>query len=225
VPLFKNKGDLYIDASTNFVKKADLTAGYAIMDGLGAYVGYSGAYALEEYNTSDTFDTYDKRYSGNMFNFGLGYFLSEKQSEHLRFEIYADYAMGNYKNRLTGSRNEFFNGNYQRIGIMPNIGYTNSTDRLSVAYSLRYSMLSFYNASVSDRNYWDADIDRLNRRSTYRLLEHGVTFRVGGRNVKFQVQGALYHNLDAIDGTNPIPTLNASVMFGVVINPNLLKVE
>jgi hypothetical protein len=43
LPLFKNKGDLYIDLSTNLFSTIDITAGYAIVDGLAAYAGYGTA--------------------------------------------------------------------------------------------------------------------------------------------------------------------------------------
>jgi hypothetical protein len=224
VPLFKKKGDLYIDASTNFVKKADLTVGYAIIEGIGAYAGYSGAYGLQDITDSSS-NNYSKRYSGQMYNFGLGYFLSEEQSERLRFEIYADYGMGNYRNKvIDNGSNQFLNGNYQRLGIMPNVGFYSRSGKLSLAYSLRYSMITFNNTSYSNLKYWQSDLDRLNHRGSYRLLEHCVNFRVGGEHVKFQLQGALYHNLDSKDigYTNAIPMLNASLMFGIVVNTNLL---
>jgi hypothetical protein len=225
VPLFKNAGDVYIDASTNLIRKYDITAGYAIVDGLGAYAGYSGARLRN--TTNDTFNgvanATKEQYNGEMLNLGLGYFLSQKNSENFRFEIFGDLAMGSYKNKVSGTRNEFFNGNYTRIGIMPNFGYSSSDNRFNFAYSIRLSNITFSDPSLSDINYWRVDYDRLHNKESYNLIEHGLTMRAGSEFIKFQAQMAFYHCMDSQEDLNAVPFFNASIMFGVVINTNVLS--
>lgn len=218
VPLFKNKGDIYVDASTDLAQKFDATAGYAITNGLGAYVGYGGARSS---NTYDSASNIKVRYEGDMLNLGLGYFLSQNQSSQFRFELFADLGLGSYKNTTSGFKDKYYlNGNYRRIGIMPNIGFTSLDNRFCFAYSMRLSNIAFYNTSVGNYSYWQYDIDRLNKKSSYNLLEHSMNVRFGSKNVKFQAQFALYHRMDAYTIDNAIPTFNMSVMFGVVLNMN-----
>ena len=225
VPLFKNKGDLYLDGSTNLRNKYDLTAGYAIIDGLAGYVGYGGS-TLKTSSTDSvgggTIKTNEK-YQGNMLNLGVGYFLSEKQSENLRFEIFGDIALGSYKNKITGSTNEYFNGNYTRIGIMPNVGFTSNDNKFHFAYSLRYSTLVFNNDRYSNSGFWSSDIYRLKSKPYYSLLEHGLNFRIGSEKVKFQMQFGYYQGLNSDELENAIPKYNASIMLGLVLNTNLLE--
>jgi hypothetical protein len=216
VPFFKEKGDVYVDGSTNIFNKYDLTLGYAITNGIGAYAGYAGASISGKLDSVE----YSKyRYSGNMMNFGLGYFLSENISGNFRFEVFADYGSGNYRNSATGTKHQFFNGNYQRIGIMPNIGY--SGGNFTLAYSARLSQLTFSNASLSDSTFWKNDIARLNRKPEYTLLEQSLTFRFGFEHIKFQAQLGAYAALNASETDDAVQKFNASVMVGIILNTNI----
>lgn len=229
VPMFQEAGDLYVDASTNLVNKYDLTAGYALTKNIGAYAGYAGSALKTTYtytdssNTTSPTRTEQKRYNGDMLNFGVGYFLNKTESTQFRFEVFGDIAMGNYKNTFDGNgKNVFLNGNYTRIGIMPNIGYTSSDNKFLVAYSIRASQIMFSNTRCNDVNFWRSDLDRLNVKLNYTMLEHALMFRAGGNNVKFQVQMAMYHGLNSTELVNAIPVFNASIMLGLVVNANLL---
>ncbi len=223
VPLFKEKGDLYIDASTNMANKGDLTIGYAITDGLAGYAGFG--LAQEQFHQSDTSTgvSVERKYlyNGEMLNLGLGYFVNQTQSKNLRFEVFGDIGLGSFRNKVSGNDNQYFNGKYTRIGIMPNIGYTSNNNKFNIAYSARLSTISFSNTSVSDSNFWRDDINRLNKRSSYGMLEHGITMRGGLEFIKLQAQLSLYHGLNSREVSDAIPKFNYSLMLGIVINTNL----
>ena len=218
VPFFEERGDLYLDGSTNIaLNKYDLTAGCAITNGLGAYIGYSGAKVSGNIDSME-FSKY--RYSGNMLNLGFGYFLNSNISENLRFEVYGDYGKGNYRNSTSGGRDEYLNGDYERIGLLGNIGY--SGENFTLAYSARLSQLTFKNArySGSDSGFWENALKRLNSKSYYNLLEHAVQFRFGFEHVKFYGQLAAYHAFNANGDDNAIPYFTPSVMVGVILKIN-----
>lgn len=217
IPLFKEKGDVYIDASTNVINKYDLTLGYALTHNIGAYVGYAGAGIN---GTIDDSIQTKYKYSGNMLNIGAGYFLNQDASEHLRFEVFADYGMGNYKNGVRNDATQYFNGNFQRIGIMPNIAYANNN--FSVAYSIRASQISFSGDSYSDSTFWASDIKRLRSRDNYTMLEQCIQLRFGFKHVKFQAQFAAYTTLNSEEQDNALPAFNGSLIVGIVINTNIL---
>lgn len=218
IPLFKKSGDAYFDLSSNLTNKIDLTGGYAIAKGVGAYVGYGKAFQSTSNGDSASGTTY--RYNGEMLNLGLGYFLNEDIDQSLRFEIYGDYAFGTFKNKVSGGNNQFFNGNFQRVGIMPNIGYSSLDGRFNMAYSLRFSNISFSNASISDNSYWRSDIERYQSKGSYQMVEQAMMFRFGSDIAKFQIQLASYHGLNADELVNAVPRWNASVMIGLVLTPN-----
>jgi hypothetical protein len=218
IPLFKKAGDVFIDASTNIFNKYDVTAGCAVANGVGAYVGYAGARIS---GNLDSVEYSKYKYTGNMINLGIGYFLNEDITEKIRFEIYADYGMGNYRNSATGTKHQFFNGNYTRIGIMPNIGY--GGDNFSIAYSARFCQLTFSNESFSDSSFWEKDLARLHRKSSYTMLEQALQFRIGFEHIKFQAQLGAYTVLNAqTDNEDAVMKYNMSIMVGIVFNANLL---
>lgn len=221
IPLFKEKGDLYADVSTDLATKGDITVGYAITDYLGCYAGYGGARVT---TVNDTANGFKVKYYGDMMNLGLGYFMNQEKSKNLRFEIFGDVGLGTFKNKTFGLPNNFYlNGNYIRIGIMPNIGYTTPNEILHCGYSMRLSNISFYNTTVGNTNYWQYDINRLEYRPSYNLMEHAFMVRVGGKNVKFQTELAFYHVFNNQPTDNAIQTFNSSLMIGVVFNMNVLN--
>lgn len=220
VPLYREKGEVFIDASTNMFNKADLTIGTALTDNIGAYIGYGGS---TQTVGSDSANDRKYSYRGNLLNFGLGYYLNRSQSENFRFEIYGDYVTGNFRNKVSGMDNEFFNGNLRRVGIMPSIGYRASDDAFTIAYSVRYSKLSFFNPKLSDSSFWSSDIKRYNYASSYDMLEQSLTMRFGTDKLKFQIQTALYQALNANNQNNyegAVPYINFALMVGVVYNFN-----
>lgn len=222
VPLFEESGDLYVDVSTNLVTKADFTAGLAITESIGAYGSYSTA-KQSNTSTNTTANTeYKYQYNGNMINLGLGYFVNKEKSDRTRFEIFGDFASGNYKNNYTDSgRNLHLNGQYTRIGIMPNIGYTNHESNFSFAYSVKLSRITFSNMKTNDANFWKNDIERLNSKTSYSTVEHALNFRYGFDKVKFQFQFGVYQGINSDENLNAIPKLNFSSQFGVVFHTNV----
>ncbi len=216
-PLFRESGDVYFDASTNLFNKYDFTAGAAVSNNIGAYVGYAGA---GQSVGGDTLGNEQFVYRGSMLNIGAGYFLNKEQTNNFRFEIYADYGRGSFKNKVTGS-NKFFNGDYQRLGVMPNIGYTAPDNQFSICYSIRLARIRFYNADVNPIGFWQDDINRYNYRPYYNLVDHALNMRFGGEKFKFQLQLAAYTALNADDLNTAVPSINMAAMFGLVYEMNL----
>ncbi|MEZ4804209.1 MAG: hypothetical protein R2852_01620 [Bacteroidia bacterium] len=221
--MFKQKGDVYIDGSTDLLNKVDVTAGVATTGNFGAYIGYAGAQVRNGagYSGADVI-----RFKGNMLNLGVGYFLNHRSSPRFRFELYGDLGLGNFNNTYTygGGVNKsgsFFNGNYQRTGVLTNIGYNSYSDKLYAGYSLRASNLKFMNPNISDSSNWTRDIERFNSKSSYNLLEHSLMCRYGSSKVKFQLQLSFYQALNTVEFDNAIEPLKFSMLFGVVFSPNI----
>ena len=217
VPLFRNAGDLYFDASTNMFNKADLTAGAALTKNVAAYAGI--ATAAQNFG-SDTGGMNSFKYRGNMLNLGVGYYINQEQSENFRFEVFGDYGNGTFKNTVTGQDNTFFNGRFQRIGIMPTFGYRSSDNMFAVGYSARFSQIRFYNAKLDNPNFWSADLARYNSKPSYMLLDHALSFRFGGEKLKFQLQMAGYQGINAAEITDAVPHFNFAIMAGAVFELN-----
>lgn len=218
VPMFKKSGEVFIDGSMNMFNKMDITAGAALTDNIGAYVGYAGA---SQTAGSDSVNEDKYRYRGNMLNAGFGFFVNQDQSETFRFEIYGDFGYGSFKNRVTGQHTEFFNGNYTRMGIMPSIGYRSVDDAFTLAYTARFSQLKFFNESYSDPQFWADDLKRYRYAPSYNMLEHALTMRLGGERIKFQMQAAIYQALNADRSDNlqsAVPYTNMAFMIGIVYN-------
>jgi len=220
VPLFEESGDLYVDVSTNLVTKADFTAGLALTESIGAYGSYSTA---KQSNTNTTTNTeYKYQYNGNMVNLGLGYFVNKEKSDRTRFEIFGDFASGTYNNKYTDSgTNLYLNGQYTRIGIMPNIGFTNHETNFSFAYSVKLSRITFSNMKTNDALFWKNDIERLKSKTSYGTIEHALNIRYGFDKVKFQFQFGVYQGINSDESLNAIPKLNFSSQFGVVFHTNV----
>lgn len=219
VPLFRESGELYVDASMNMINKVDLTVGTAVSDNIGAYIGYGGS--AQNFGSDTSVGTTKYRYNGKMLNLGVGYFVNQNQSETFRFEVFGDFAYGSFRNKVTGTNNAFFNGNFTRVGIMPNIGFRSSDDAFSIAYSARFSQLRLFGASVSDSGFWSSDIRRYNYSPSYLMIEHAINLRFGGEKFKFQLQTALYQGLNADEtgkDNSAIPFTNFAIMVGVVYN-------
>lgn len=215
VPLFKNKGDVYMDASTNLLNKVDVTGGYALTDNFGAYIGYGGA--AQGVSSDSGQESY--KYRGNLLNIGAGYFLNSRQDERFRFEVFADYAGGSFKNSATKNGNDYyFNGRFKRLSIMPTIGYSEPGGHFDIAYTLRAGLLSFSDAKYNDPQFWRTDLDRYHKTNRYSVLEQAVTTRFGGKLLKFQVQGAVYRNVNINDDLYAVAPVNFSLIFGIVLN-------
>jgi hypothetical protein len=224
IPLYKQKGDVYVDASTNLFSKVDLTAGVAPVNGLGLYAGYNASGYTSRTTTIDSpIITNTKLYRGNMINLGAGYFVPQDISPNLRFEVFGDLGLGQFKNKSTGETNAFFNGKYTRIGIMPNIGYTSTDQIFSIAYSLRACNIRFHSAEINNVPYYSDDYKRYSRKHDYNMMEHAVMARVGTEAVKLQLQVAVQQNIGADDYLDPLPPYNMSINFGIVFTPNYLK--
>ncbi len=228
VPLFTHKGDIYTDISTNAVNKADVTMGYALCDGLAGYAGFgmSSESSLSFlFRPETSFNT-----EGQIQNYGLGYFLSQKKSERFRFELFGDMGIGKYKITLDPNpdysyrpvgKTAYLSGQYRKIGALMNIGYSGNERLIQYGYTARFSNLKFYNTSYVEKERLGDEIARLNNKPHYYLLEHGAYFKVGRKWVMFQAQWSFYHGLYVNPATSPIQKFTMSWMIGLVLKPNV----
>jgi len=130
-----------------------------------------------------------------MINLGAGYFVPQDISPNLRFEVFGDLGLGQFKNKSTGETNAFFNGKYTRIGIMPNIGYTSSDQIFSIAYSLRACNIRFHSAEINNVPYYSDDYKRYSRKHDYNMMEHAVMAQRWNRSSQITIAscGAAKH--------------------------------
>jgi len=233
VPLFKDKGDIYMNASTNFLNKGSATIGASPFDGMGMYAGVAGAYEgskSKHYspNPPSNLNYIYHRYKGGMANFGAGYYLNNDNSEHFRFEIYGDFAFGSYQNMRLSSPSNFtldsiIKGRYNRIGLLTNIGYNSPNENFSIAYTCRLSHLNFSDPTIIGKYDWKNEMAKLNNKSGYGydLMEHGISICKGDSDIKYQTQISLFHGFNSRGNTyDALQNFNFSINFGVSFKIN-----
>ncbi len=227
VPLFKNKGDYYIDASSNFINKGDLTFGYAFNRGLAAYAG--AGFSLESTSSFILRPEFHYSSEGQLLNFGLGYYLNNFNSNGFRFEIFSDMVLGRigitkfpgydeYHRQLGNTA--YLSGNYRKIGLLSNIAFASVSKPMEYGYSVRAGKLNFYNLSFKEKQRLEGEINSINYNPHYFLIEHGGFLRYG-RKVSLQLQFSIYHGLYSNPELSPVQGLNMSMLLGVVIKPKL----
>lgn len=235
LPLFKNRGDVYFNASTNLINKVDGTLGYAVANGFGTYVATARSrekYSYNSYLNGSSFpSTYTNIHNGYLFNFGAGYFLPEKISEQFRFEIFGDLALGNYYNTYAYSAGgastptrSYITGDYKRMGVLTNVAYNCCDNFLTIAYTARISNISFSKFSTDNVAVWEDEINKLNSRSSYNLLEHGISFTVGKGRIKYQNQVGFFHGMNS-QGEDKSAVQQTNYLFsaGITIKLNTRK--
>lgn len=219
VPLYGKAGDVYLDASTNLVSKVDLTAGIAPVKHVGTYAGWG--FSQISVGDDSTSSSEKRTYRGEISNFGIGLFLSRDQSSRFRFELYGDFAFGTFKNTAKPESNGHFNGKFTRSGILANIGYNSTDNALCIAYSLRAGNLRFHSEDIVNNGYWNYDVTRYARITSYTMLEHALVLRAGGNTTKFQFQIGMSHAVNSESLDNSVPPLKLTGAIGIVFTPNL----
>src|SRR6185369_14603824 len=120
------------------------------------------------------------QYKGGMLNGGFGYFLNSENNKRLRFEVFGDFSFGTYNNQIMhyeqyhGSNGpvtgNFSNGNFQRTGILMNIGYLNKREFLTLGYTARLSNIIFSNATFGNPAPGLKEQQILNSKPNYQML-------------------------------------------------------
>ncbi len=217
-PLFKNKGDIYIDASVKPESNGEITAGYAITNNFAAYAGFLSS----SFYTKSPYKSVRGTSTMKMSNIGIGFYKNQINSPRDRLEIFGEYAMGHYNlterdNNYLGGQKQFFRGNINRISLLINFGSTSLNGKFTQGYSVRLGNLLFSDNTVSHQDYWVHYLRMLNQHE-HHIMEHAYFGRFGNGDVKLQYQLALYHAFN----TGPNSEFNAGLVLGIVINPNIL---
>lgn len=225
MPLFRYRGDIYANISSNAFNKYDGTLGYAFTNSFAAYASFGRS---AESSDDIVFKSEVPFYSrGSYQNYGLGYFMNKGKSERVRFEAFADLCLGNYKvakysDALSQSSwTSSLSGKYQRVGLVFNIGSTSRNGRVQYGYSARLGNLKFYDPVIENEKYLQSELRRLNSKKDYYLLEHGFFSRYGRGPIKFQVSCMFYHGLWSQPEANAIQRLNFTYIVSFIYSPNV----
>lgn len=225
VPLFRHRGDIYTNISGNIFNKYDGTVGYAFTNNLAAY---ASAGRSSESSDNIVLKPEVPFHSGGSFqNCGFGYFLNRARSERLRFEAFADLCQGKYQiNKYSpvssnSDWNASLSGQYQRLGLLLNIGSISRNASFQWGYSARFSNLKFYDPTISDEKHLYLEIARLNSKKDYYVLEHGLFVRYGSGPVKLQISWMFYHGLWVWPGSNAVQQFNGSSIVSFIYTPNI----
>lgn len=218
-PLFKNRGDLNLDASVSLANtQADLTLGYSPLKYFGCYLGTT---QLGE--TQITVNSgYVYRYRGPVNSVGAGLYLAESQSKTYRLEVFYEYSGGKFKNTQGFNPSDYYmNGWIRRNAAIANLGYTGPGQRLEFAYSLRAGAVVLGGLSTNNQSVWKSYIEQYNTKQQFTVVEQGLTIRYGWEKVKFQLQGNLYRNVGINSDTEyALPTGDFDLRFGLAFKLN-----
>ncbi len=226
IPLFKNEGDMFLEASTDLrnsydIKYGFVTQGNEVKPPVAVYFGFGGSEL--NYSQTDTLNgnTFTRNCSSGTetFNMGFGGFIEETYSKNFRLEAFIDMALGGFNNKVNGD-SPFLKGHFSRLGALINLGYTTTDNKLSYAYSARFSRIHFYDIS-GQGNIWKEDINKLYHTGHYNVLMHSIMFRYGFKNIKLEAQGSLSQGLYPASEKNAIPRYNMNFSLGVFINFNI----
>lgn len=217
IPLFKNKGDLYLDGSSKFGNNAEVTAGYALTNGLALYSGMS-------YTSKYTTSFYREYVHGESIfktnNFGLGYFKNEDKNVFNRFEIFADYSSGKFSvweyDMDEGGYNSYV-GRFNKYGVLMNLSNTNMKNTYTQGLSIRAGLLQYHHMQASRPDYWRHYNSMLNS-PQHVIFEPAYFGRIGRGNLKFQFQ----IGFNCAQNIGPFISYPSAVI-GLVFNPNLKR--
>lgn len=189
VPLLKKKGDLNftgVASSASYSNAYELQGAYAVTDNF----GIMGTYMLAEGGMKEEHN-WGK---GNYMDFGVGYF--KPFGKYRVVEIYSgvgtcvqshlyNYYSNNYPNYFDKASSKL---SFNKLFIQPSFGFKGRIAEL--AYTTGLSYLTFnnisHNISPSELEYKEVQSIMSNRRAL--LVESALTFRIGWKFVKFQIQ-------------------------------------
>jgi hypothetical protein len=203
VPLFKDKFEFsgQVAGSAGAENSSlEVQAGYA----LPAHIALMANYMKGGKNSSTS--TYTDYSKGQYFEGALGYYKSF--SDMFVFEVYGGYGQGNQKHVF--AKNEYNSSTgwkwvpdgdaqltYSKLFIQPDIGIRKGV--IEAAISARLSKVDFTDINFKNTVYHLDELTLLNKFNTSYLLEPAITFRVGGRSVKGEIQAGFSRNLDDLN--------------------------
>lgn len=158
-PLLSNKGEF--QGSLNYgISGFDPQVSYAVTDHFGLMM--NGSFENE---TSDSSDYYHKH---NFVELGAGYF---EKINRFHYEFYGGAGFGNMQSQyddVDGLFYNYANVNMKRIFIQQSIGFR--WKFADLAYTTRWVYLN---------------LEQQSRHRTAKFIEPAITFRVGGKHVKY----------------------------------------
>jgi hypothetical protein len=190
-PLLKEKGE--VRATINL---SNLQLAYAITDHIGVMA--NGQYSTMSQSTTSG-NIVDEDISKQMLGeIGVGYF--KPLGEYAVFEVYGGGGYGNVSintkstGLVTGDFERTFTAPVSKIFIQPSIGLTNET--FDIAFTPRLTGMNYGERKLDGFPTNEFDRDNIlvsdglySLKGMHMFFEPGVTFRVGIKWVKFQIQG------------------------------------
>ncbi|SHL99427.1 hypothetical protein SAMN05444266_1064 [Chitinophaga jiangningensis] len=194
----------------------NLQAAFAVSENIavmasGQYV-YRNAFYGNEGGDNDN-DVFDRNVRGGAFEGGVGYFKAFGNKKRAVFDVYGGFGTGGFN---TLDRSYYDNGNgtantadyqlrskFTRGFIQPSFGIVHPV--VEAIFSTRFSVVNFYGLTAgnlargADSTHTSTFYQIGNRPRLF--YEPAITFRVGYKYVKFQMQLAAAACLNASPGT------------------------
>ncbi len=184
VPMFKEKNELRASISNGeaeHIKTLDFQGAYSITN----HIALMGSY-MEARGGNYSAGNGGK---GTYSDLALGYYRTVGENGVL--EAFAGYGISHQQHRYNSKSPHVHNVSsmsYMKYFIQPSIGIT--TKYIDLAFSPRFSQVSFYNFSTNLESSHDEYpyLDTLSRNRTSYLFEPAITIRGGWQYIKLQLQ-------------------------------------
>lgn len=204
IPAFQHKGQFVANYSGSFAG-SDYNLGYAITDNIGLL------FNAGRYSNDDAGGAYKAPAEGKYFEVGAGYF---KKKNHLIYETFGFITKGDFYNGPGTFNGAAFgplgnlNSDIFRVSVQPSVTYSRKI--FEVSFSARYDFVNYYN--ISNTPYYFNDVDMngfLRDNPSFHYIQPAATFRIGLKNIKFQLQLIGSVPFDHIPSTNHYQYFNA----------------
>ena len=189
-PLLSEKGEMRVNALFTSGRESDylggeLQAAYAILKNWA--VMFNAITAGRTLKTDYISRDYIERGSGSYAEFGGGYFKPISKNHQWEFEVYGGFGGGSVKNDY--ALNDHSQVGLTKFFIQPAIGLKNKYYEFSVG-----TRLGLINWKVKENNIQHSENDYEKRammwiqdKPSFFVLEPGMMFRAGNKNVKAQL--------------------------------------
>lgn len=198
VPMFTRKNETESSLAFQFgtlTYGCDASLAYSVSNHIGLIANYNHWGAKKKSMLPNSDVEFHITGKSDFFEAGAGYFLPFQ--EKFVFEVYGGMGQGNVRN-IYENRSES-KMNFNRYFIQPSCGYYNRI--VNLAFSLRLSEVDYRKFSFDPQLETGdkLDIEYIMDEPFALYLEPAFTFRVGGENLKFQLQVELSDNLNSPD--------------------------
>lgn len=187
VPLLEKKNDVHVGGHIN--GGVNIQGAYAATDNIGVTLdlfNYQSNVKTESNGRSSS-----GKYTYKSAEIGIGYF--KKLNRLMHFEVYGIAGIGKLTKFSNAQPTDYYkpargqiSSNYSLLGVQPSLGL--KWKHLELAYSMRILRTNYYNTSGSYTWNGGSEVVYLNNIDHQDIIEHGITARVGLKNIKLQMQ-------------------------------------